>query len=202
MLLKRCPECGSVCIYKRVRLGGYRCKVCGAVFDKPRIEAEERREDGETFTISPELKSKIRSWLGLPEDAGTDINSFIIREGYQMLAERKNEILSIIDFLADIHGRARGSMKRSAVRFSGRMEVTVHSKRLQGIEDGNLVVSLKLEADFSEHCMVSVNFVREDCRRTVYSSHLLKMGDRTRERPAKIAEERIEELLDSKDSRR
>lgn len=77
MFLKRCPECGSVCIYRRVRAGGYKCRRCGAVFDKPRIETEGRCEDGdrETFTISPELKSKIRSWLGITEDAGADADT-------------------------------------------------------------------------------------------------------------------------------
>jgi len=75
MFLKRCPECGSVCIYKRVRAGGYKCRRCGAVFDKSRIETEGRCEDEETFTISPELKSKIRSWLGITEDAGADADT-------------------------------------------------------------------------------------------------------------------------------
>lgn len=103
-----------------------------------------------------------------------------------MLAERKHEILSIVDFLADMHERARDFMKRRMVRFSGCMEVTVHSKRLPDFGKGKPVVSLKLEADFTEHCTVSVKFVREDCRRTVYSSHLLKMDSHTdRQSPVK-----------------
>lgn len=206
---KRCPECGSVQIYRRTRLRGYKCKRCGAVFDKPRTETEERREDRdrETITISHELKSKIESWLGFPEDAGIDIDTFIIHEGYQMLAEKKNELLNVIDSLADIHRKTRDSMKRGIVCFSGCIEVTiasrVYSKKLLGIGDGNLIISLKLEANFTEHYTVSVKFVREDHCRTVYSSHLLKIGDFTRgQSPVEIAEERIEKLLDSKDSRR
>jgi len=201
---KRCPECGSVQVYRRTRLGGYRCKRCGAVFDKPRTETGERLEDRDTITISRKLRSKIESWLRVPEDVGMDIDTFIIHEGYQMLAEKKKKLLSVIDSLADIHRKTRDSMKRGIVCFSGCIEVTVasrvYSKKLLGMGDGNLIISLKVEANFTEHYTVSVKFVREDCCRTVYSSYLLKIGDFTSEQsPVEIAEERIEKLLDSRE---
>lgn len=36
--IKTCPGCGSYCIHKRIRLGGYRCAICREVFVKPEFK--------------------------------------------------------------------------------------------------------------------------------------------------------------------
>jgi len=34
---KKCPYCGATSLYRRVRLGGYRCLKCKQTFDCPTI---------------------------------------------------------------------------------------------------------------------------------------------------------------------
>ena len=37
-MAKKCPYCGSVHLYRRIRLGGYRCLKCKQTCDHPTIE--------------------------------------------------------------------------------------------------------------------------------------------------------------------
>lgn len=55
-----CPECDEATrVAKRVRLGGYRCDGCGAVFEEPTIRESRQPQNCRVGGLSPAGKAAL-----------------------------------------------------------------------------------------------------------------------------------------------